>query len=452
MTQSLRHYQLKAIAQRLGVALFAGSALVILISSTVSAMRFSSGNYTIDAATLNNVGGLSESSNYQLTSSGGEAAIGNGASGSYKLAAGYAAQVITPAITVKTQPSGLTGYYPLDENSGTITHDTSTNTYLGSFVGTPTWAVGKLGAALTFNGTNQALTFNDASQAQLTSGTIEAWVKTSTSTGTQTLIAKYGSWLLGISNGRPMLYNFSNSTTCTSTTSIADGNWHAITATLQSGVTNGSLLYIDGVQSQACTWSPQNQTGIVTVAAQYNGSAYSQYFPGTLDQIKLFNRALGAGEVLAEYTAQNAGTETGLTLQTVVPGVSNTSSFNVITLTSGSSYTLAVHQNNNLQSGANTIPAISGSIASPVSWSEGTTKGLGFTLTSTNATAIPGKWSSGNAYAALPNTSTAFYTRTGLQSGGVKDTLGIQLRLDTATDQAGGSYVNAMYITGTANP
>jgi len=442
----------KATIYSIGITALLSILLVAIVSTTVSAMQFSSSSYTIDAATLNNVGGFSESSNYQLMSSGGEAAIGNGASGSYKLAAGYAAQIITPAITVKTQPSGLTGYYPLDENSGTVVNDTSTNNYLGSFVSAPSWTSGKISSALSFNGTSQAVTFNDTTQAPLTNGTVEVWAKTSTSTGTQVLIAKYGSWLVGLSNGRPMLYNFSNSTTCTSTTSIADGNWHAITATLQSGATNGSLIYIDGVQSQACTWTPQNQTGIVTMAAQYNGSAYSQYYNGILDQVKIFNRTMEAGEVLAEYNAQNAGSETGLTFQTIVPGASNTSSFHVITSTSGSSYSLAINQDHNLQNGANTIPAVSGSIASPITWSEGTTKGLGFTLTSTNATAIPGSWNSGNSYAALPNSATSFYTRTGTQTGTTKDILGIQLRLDTVPDQAGGSYTNLMYITGTANP
>ncbi len=425
---------------------------IVLFSSSVTAMRFSSTDYIIDTAVLNNVGGYSSSTNYQLTSSGGEAAIGNGASGSYRMAAGYVAQIITPAITVKTQPSGLVAYYPLDENSGTFIHDESSNANIGTFVGTPAWASGKIGQSLVFDGSTQAINLANPTATQLTSnGTIELWMKSAVATGTQTILGKYGAWLVGMSAGKPTIYNFSNSTACTGTANIANNVWHHIAVTLQNGVTNGSLIYVDGVQNQTCTWAPLNQTGLVTMAARYDGTSYSQYFGGLIDHVKIFNRAIGSAEVVAEYDAQNAGVETGLTLQTVLPGVSNNTTFDVITLTSGSSYNLAINQDHNLQNGAYTIPGVSGSIASPAAWSEGTTKGLGFTLVSTNATAIPGTWSSGSSYAALPGSATSFYTRTGTQTNN-KDILGMRLRLDVATNQPSGNYSNTMTITGTANP
>lgn len=428
-----------------------GIVLAVCLVPSASAMRFSSTDYVIDAATLGNVGGYTSSTNYQLTGSGGEAAIGNGASGSYKMAAGYVAQIVTPAITVKTQPSGLVGYYPLDENSGTVAHDNSSNTNLGSFVGTPTWATGKIGQSLTFDGSTQAVNLANPTATQLTTGTVELWMKSSASTGTQTMLAKYGAWLVGMSSGKPIIYNFATSTTCTGTANIADNAWHSVVVTLQNGVTNGSIIYVDGVQNQTCTWTPQNQTGTVSMAAQYNGTAYSQYFGGSIDQVKIFNRALSAQEVAAEYSAQNAGVETGLTLQTIIAGASNTSGFDVITLTSGSSYTLAISQDHDLKSGSYTIPPISASIASPAAWSEGTTKGLGFTLVSTNATPISGVWNAGASYAALPASATSFYTRTGTQSS-AKDVLNMRLRLDATTSQASGAYSNTMTITGTANP
>lgn len=419
--------------------------------TTVTAMQFSSSDYIIDTATLNNVGGFSSSTNYQLTSSGGEAAIGNGAGGSYKMAAGYVAQIITPAITVDTQPSGLIGYYPMDENSGSVVHDQSSNTYLGSFNGAPSWVSGRIGSALSFNGSSQVVSFSDASQAVLTNGTVELWVKTSQTAGNAVIAGKYGAWELGMVAGKPSLYNFATSASCTSSSSVADGSWHHIVATLKTGVTNGSLIYIDGVQSQTCTWSPNNQSGLVAFGARYDGSTYSNYLNGTIDQVKVFSRALSADEITAEYQAQSSGVETGLSLSTVVPGVSNSTGFDVVTLTSGSSYTLSISQNHDLQNGSYTIPPIGGSIAAPAAWNEGTTKDLGFTLSSTNATAIPAKWNTGSSYAALPNTPTSFYTRSGQQSSG-KDILGVNLRLDTTKSQASGAYSNQMTVIGTANP
>lgn len=420
---------------------------IVLFSSSVTAMRFSSTDYVIDTAVLNNVGGYSSSTNYQLTSSGGEAAIGNGASGSYKMGAGYVAQIITPAITVETQPSGLVAYYPLDENSGTFIHDNSSNANIGSFVNTPTWTAGKISQSLTFDGATQYVNLGNPAVTQLTNGTVELWMKSTVVGAASVMVAKPNGYWVGVNSGHPALYDWTTSTTCTGTANIADGAWHHVVATLQSGVTNGSIIYVDGVQNKTCTWTPVSQTSAVALGS----TSSQQYFNGSLDQVKIFNRILSAQEISAEYTAQNAGVETGLTLQTVLAGVSNNTTFDVITLTSGSSYNLAINQDHNLQNGANTIPGVSGSIASPSAWSEGTTKGLGFTLKSTNATAIPGSWNSGNSYAALPSTSTSFYTRTGTQSSN-KDILGMQLRLDVATNQPSGAYSNTMTVTGTANP
>ena len=233
---------------------------------------------------------------------------------------------------------------------------------------------------------------------------------------------------------------------------IADSSWHHLAITLNYGVANGSTLYVDGTPKKTFTWTP-TQSGSVTIGAVYNGTSYSQYFNGAVDHVKIFNRILAADEIAAEYTAQNAGVASGLSLGAITPGTSSTALTDVIVQTDSNGYSLAVNQNNDLTSGAYTIPAVSGSIASPVLWVEGTTKGLGFTLTSTNATAIPGIWSSGASYAALPSTATTFYTRTGTQSS-TGDYLTMKLRADVATTQAATSnnYTNTMTVTGTITP
>ena len=53
----------------------------------------SSSTYKLDDAALNSFGGTGNSGNYSLTSSGGEAFIGPGASTTYKFNAGYVAQL-----------------------------------------------------------------------------------------------------------------------------------------------------------------------------------------------------------------------------------------------------------------------------------------------------------------------------------------------------------------------
>jgi hypothetical protein len=169
---------------------------------------------------------------------------------------------------------------------------------------------------------------------------------------------------------------------------------------------------------------------------------------GAIDHVKLFNRALTSDEITAEYGAQNAGIATGLTLGTLT-GSSTTSLVDAIIRTNATSYNLAIQQDHDLQSGVDTIPAIGGSIGSPLTWSEGVTKGLGFTLT--GAPTLDSKWSSGAKYAAVPSASTTFYDGTGHVNGTI-DVINLRLRLDAPAAQTLGTYANTITYTGTIVP
>jgi hypothetical protein len=266
------------------------------------------------------------------------------------------------------------------------------------------------------------------------------------------VITKGSNFWLGISFGKAAIYDWTAPSTCQASTapSLGDNTWHHIAATLTNGVSNGSIIYIDGVQQKTCTWAPVSQVGEVGIGAS-KAASWQQFFTGAIDNVKIFNRAFSPEEIKAEYDAQNAGNASGIHLGTTIAGTSSTSAYDAIVRTDAGGYSLGVNQSQNLTNGAYTIPAVSGSIASPVTWSEGTTKGLGFTLFGTNATALPGKWSGGSAYAAFPASATTFYNRTGY-SGGVKDYLNMRVRLDVGTSQASGEYQNTITTTGTMIP
>jgi len=440
----------REIHLRVLVVAFVVSALSFQFAS---ADRYSSTSYIIDASVMNNFGGTSDSSSYNLTSSGGEAVIGNGTGGSYKIGAGYVAQ-LEKSLSLTIQPSGLVAAYPLDEtNGGTLAADQSAYNSYGQMQGAPNSVAGKVGTALNFNGSNQAVTAGNYSQVQLASaGTVEAWIKTSTSSGSLVAVSKASNFWLGIGSGKATTYDWTSSTTTSDTTVIADGNWHHIAITLNAGVANGSTLYVDGIAKKTFIWTPQYQSGILTIGAVYNGSTYSQYFNGAVDHVKVFNRALSAEEIAAEYSAQNSGLINGLSLGTITPGVSSTVLSDIIVQTDAGSYSLAINQDHNLTDGTNTIPAISGNIASPLAWTEGATKGLGFTLTATNATAIPVAWNSGNSYAAFPPTATTFYSRTGIPS--INDYLTVRIRADVTSAQVSSDvpYTNTVTVAGTIAP
>ncbi len=135
----------------------------------------------------------------------------------------------------------------------------------------------------------------------------------------------------------------------------------------------------------------------------------------------------------------------------IIPGNSRQADTTVSILTDAPGYSLAINQTGDLSDGNHTIPGIGATIASPTAWDEGNTKGLGVSLASTNATALPGKWNSGNSYAALPSTATTIYSRTGF-SGGSEDNLTLRYRLDVTASQASGAYTTTAVYTGTILP
>ena len=437
------------------LAVITGLLVPVFFVSTVFSARFTSTDYIIDASVMNNAGGNQSSSSYKLTSSAGESITGNGSSGSYKLGAGYVAQLEKQSgssIKLVTQPSGLVAYYPFDENSGTsTTKDESINTANGTLVSAPTWTTGKLGAALQFNGTSQVVDMGNGTQFQTSQHSVSAWVKYTSNTTDQVVAGKGQSYALVVGS-KPGVRQFSGTpSTCSSTgLTTNDGAWHHLVVTVDAGVTNGTKLYLDGALVQSCTVTIAAQTENFAVGALDAGSTYSNFYTGAIDEVKVFNRILSAAEVSAEYSAQNSGVPSGIALANIIPGSPVTTGLTAIVTTTGAtSYNLAINQDHDLQKGTDTIPAISGTIASPAAWTDGTTKGLGFTVSSSPA--AYGSWSNGTNFAAVPNSSTTFYVRNSPQNG-VKESVGLTFKADTTLANPAGSYADTVTVTGTVSP
>lgn len=437
------------------VLLFATTAFVVMCSvSAVSAARFSSSSYVIDASVVgNSMGGSQGSASYRLTGSGGESVVGNGAGGSYKVGMGYVAQ-LPKSLQLTVQPSGLVGYWPLDEASGSQVYDASSN---GQALGSVTqpFSPGKINTALQFDASTAAISTTNSSALDFQSSdfTISFWYNPSTVTGNRDILRKGtlsgNGYEVALVGATPILYvsAVGNYRYCSA---ISANAWTQITFVKQS---TGLTCYLNGVAANG-SLGGSVPADIGTTAAQMTlgGTGFFGTGPaGLIDELKMFNIALPGSAVMAEYTSGSTGYAAGLSFATdIIPGVSQTSNFDAVVLTDASNYSLAINQNQNLTKGTDTIPAIPYTAASPSAWSEGTTKGLGFTLYGTNATAIDSKWSAGNSYAALPGMATTVYTRTNRQVS--KDTLNMRLRLDVDSTQPSGDYANVIIMTGTILP
>lgn len=434
---------------------------MVAFAGQVSADTFTGGSYKIDASVIgNSFGGDASGGSYKLTGSGGESIIGQGSGGSYKLDSGYVAQ-LPHSMQLTVQPGGLVAYYPLDETSGTLVNDESANTNDGAALNALTVNTGKIGGSFLGDGTSQEVTIPSSVTANnIETFTIALWAKPTATTAGADILSKWSGTtgvpfpyaLRILIGGRVsfVVYDGTNTISVTSTSALSTSQWKHIAVTRTKG---GPLkVYIDGIEEAIGTDTLASTASAASpLTIGYRSGATPNYFPGYVDEVKLFNRVLTATEIKAEYDAQNAGIPSGLSLNTITPGASNTAPYDAIVQTDTSGYNLAVNQNQDLTKGSDTIPAVSGSIASPVAWAEGTTKGLGFTLYGTNATAIPGKWNSGSSYAAFPGTATTYYTRSGYTAG-AKDYLNMRLRLDVAMSQISGTYTNTITTTATGNP
>lgn len=198
---------------------------------------------------------------------------------------------------------GLVGYWTFNEGSGTTVGDQSGNGNTGTWNGSGShWGSGKVDAyAGQFNGSSDYVQVSDSSSLDPASGiTIAAWVKPTS-----------GGWRYIISKNLDSQYMFRFDYTAPAAlqfvvNSGAPGDWFISQSRFQTNgtwyhvvgtYTNGSIrIYRDGVLdiSRSKSGSIANTNASLTIG---NG------FPGSIDDIRIYNRALSAAEVSAIYNA-----------------------------------------------------------------------------------------------------------------------------------------------------
>ena len=244
-----------------------------------------------------------------------------------------------------------TGYWPLDEGSGTTTADLSGNNNTGTITGA-TWASGKVNGALSFNGTSNYVSMGTPAALNFGTGsfTVMSWFKTSDTVFQRMVNAGANNWDNGFELSFDETGSCPNSTTGCVTAAIgggtgansvsfgstvhtfADGAWHqAVLVVDQTG--NTAQLYIDGVvqsvteRSSTCTTgtavtsiniagcSSLNATSIstepFTVGAMRSGSTTGNPFHGSLDEIRVYNSALSSSQIQNQYALDTTASLAG---------------------------------------------------------------------------------------------------------------------------------------------
>jgi len=322
-----------------------------------------------------------------------------------------------------------------------------------TLVGAPSWTTGIVGGAVTLNGSSQyAATAKQVSNP--TAFTLEIWFKSTSSTGGR--LMGLGDAQTGASTNRDRQLYLNNSgqiifgthpsgyQTVTTASSYNDGSWHHVAASLGAG---GLLLYVDGIRrgTDTGTTTAQNYNGYWRMGYDdltgWPSAPTSNYLAASIDEARVYTRQLSDGEIDNDHTAGFNALHGAFTLPNITPGISQTYSADAVVRTDTGGYDLYIQAPTLLThtDTTTTIPMISASIASPAAWSEGTTKGLGFSLTAFTGTDTKWGTNPNYDYAGIPNTATVYHSRTGL-NGGIPELTTLQFRADTTPSQKQGTY------------
>ncbi len=205
-----------------------------------------------------------------------------------------------------TSVPGLVAHYRLDDGAGTIASD-ATGAYPATLVNGAAWVTGRHAGGVSFDGANDyiALPNVKASGAGLT---ISTWVRTSsfTSSVAQRFVSKATGtadqahdWMLGLTGNRLRFRLKTNGVTKTlvgRSGNLPLNTWYHATATYDG---TRMRLYLNGVEvgSTAKTGAVA-MNGNVPLNLGRNPDG-SNYMRGTLDDVRIYNRALTRNEILA---------------------------------------------------------------------------------------------------------------------------------------------------------
>lgn len=211
--------------------------------------------------------------------------------------------------------ASLVSHWSFDTANGSVVADSQGN-FNGTLSGSTPYVAGLFGQALSFDRTQNSLVTISSDNTLNWSGaefSFSLWIKTSTTEQLTFFFSKHDS---GSSNGYAGALNQHNSGTFgaanaasfyvsgsdqTTSAVINDDTWHHLAFVYAAGISQS--IYVDGV-SLVSTPTPAAITGNsvpLLLGGMWFGGATSTY-TGLLDEVRLYNHALSAGEVTALAT------------------------------------------------------------------------------------------------------------------------------------------------------
>lgn len=211
----------------------------------------------------------------------------------------------------------LVAHYSFDEGSGSVAFDSSHFGNHGSIDGA-TRVEGKSGNALMFDGNDDKIYIENSNGVAVTGAiTVEAWVKPKIGRTFNGILSKGRRAGCGYScedyrllvAGDVALFGFSDATSpaqeVSSSTELESDTWYHIAGTWDGTTRDGGIrIYINGELDNTATSTKTSITDrydLVIGGGTNDDSHADRRFRGTLDEVKIYSRALTAEEIREEY-------------------------------------------------------------------------------------------------------------------------------------------------------
>ncbi len=220
---------------------------------------------------------------------------------------------------------GPVAYWNMDENTGTTANDISGGGNTGTLSGTttPAWVTGKFGSANTFNGTTAYTAAGNGASLQITNNlTLDAWIKLTSNSTTQDIVARNGAvgsynYRLYVNSSGQLAMEVSSNgttvTTATGATTLSTGTWYHVAGVYVPSTS--MTVYVNGTQDgQNTTSIPSaiNNTSSIPVnlgAEKVAGATFIKECTNTGAAVTSLDItcATSAGNLLVVVLSSNSG-------------------------------------------------------------------------------------------------------------------------------------------------
>ena len=212
--------------------------------------------------------------------------------------------VFIPYVLFGDLNNGLVAWYPFDGNASDMSGNDKHGTVHGA-----TLAIdrhGQINKAYSFDGVNDKIVISGAEESTPGEITVTAWVKIQSTSGEQMIVRKGDVskwWALHYYNSA-LTWSFDDDSAkrvAQSTISPSE-DWVFVVGIRKPGVSN--QIFVNGNIANSTT--DNNQLVSIPSDLTIGGQNNIRFYDGPIDDIRIYDRALSAAEVLALYNLEKA--------------------------------------------------------------------------------------------------------------------------------------------------